>query len=136
MSDQFHPPGGSGSHLCRDRADYFLPRQFRVSTCSMCLIYLYPTMSEFKIHVLNGVTLLLQMTAQKSSEPSSVQSQRRPDGTVETTPDNHTRSDMEAQMTTHSLPSNLWSVKLVIPDVEDEASLLVGKCMLSNSYFI
>ncbi|RUS74828.1 hypothetical protein EGW08_017418 [Elysia chlorotica] len=133
MPDPFRSSDTSGSHLCRDRSDYFPAHQFRVSTCSMCLMYLFPTMSEFKMRVLGGVKLLLIISARTSQTTPVVLSQSRPNETEEATNGNISSLDIRPQLTTLAFRSSPWSIKLVAPDVEDEASLLPVTEVLSKS---
>ncbi|GFR72076.1 calcitonin receptor [Elysia marginata] len=124
MPDDQPNLGATESYLCRDRADYFIPRQFRVSTCSMCLIYLFPTIAHFKTRSINGVTVLLKITEQTSRKTTTLLSRERVLNSTERTKlKNQTDLDEETQLMWQTTPSNLWSVKLVVPDIEDAASL-------------
>ncbi|GFN80443.1 calcitonin-like receptor [Plakobranchus ocellatus] len=130
-ADQILPSERDSSRqLCRDRADFFLPHHFRVSTCSMCLIYLFPTIPEFKIRVLNGVALLLKIEERKLGNTSRTKRVGNPVTLAASTRKTANDSLFHPQGTSKPPQSGLWSVTLVSPDVEDEASLLpVSQCL-------
>ncbi|XP_035828928.1 uncharacterized protein LOC106013513 [Aplysia californica] len=60
------------TNLCRDRQYFLQPRDFRVSSCSMCLVYLFPSTHGFQLAMTNKTAFLLRIHhAQYSTQSQS-----------------------------------------------------------------